>query len=171
MRKIYKLLRFNFFLSFLSYLKYGKLYEYVYKGTKLKIMLDAKIVYGHFAKMHIGKPEFDDMKAKTTELILSKGSKLVVEGNVVVESGCLISLSENTSLELLGNLYMMSETKIKVNGKSYIGNGVRFGRGVVIDAKYLKVGDNVYIGSNCKINGCVEIPSNTTIPTGSVYNL
>lgn len=115
---------------------------------------------------------------KASQFILRKRSKLVLDGEFTVYTGCNIVVNENAVLTL-GSGYINNNATIKCHNKITIGNNVNISENVVIrdsDNHFINgvlhqepitIGDNVWIGLNVTILNGVTIGEGAVIAAGA----
>ncbi len=147
-----------------------------YEGSLFKLDPSAKIILKN------GNLKFgNDRLAKTdscSRLVMEKDAKLVTEGNFTFTYGADILIKENSTL-VLGEGWANFGCQIRCGNKIVIGNGVTFGRNVLIldsdfhcikdeNGEVINPAEPVYIGDNVWLGHNVTVLKGVTIGEGAV---
>lgn len=113
---------------------------------------------------------------------MRSGSKLVINGSFSAGNGVNISIFKNAVLNLDGDIYVNSDSRIFCAENINIGNGTVISWGVEIRdsdfhkivredyrvSKPIEIGQNVWIGSRATILKGVKVGSGAVVATGAV---
>lgn len=150
---------------------------FIARKVKIKIKTKNMDIKG---RIFIGKT-WHGFSNYTTVFVAKKNSNLKVEGNLMINAGCNITIEEGAKL-LIGSGYINSNTHINCFNNISIGNKVLISENVTIRdsdnhtilyegyemSKPITIGDHVWIGLNVTILKGVTIGNDSIIAAGSV---
>jgi len=115
-----------------------------------------------------------------SEIVVSKGSRLDLEGEFAIYTGCSISVNDHATLRL-GSGYINKKVTIDCFREITIGHGVAISKGVtlrdsdnhLIDGRSehsepIRIGNRVWIGLNVTVLKGVTIGDGAVVAAGSV---